>query len=106
MPVEIKTLDDNAKSELNKLIPEFETCFQSHSQRFVRSDFDDITTSGKITMRVLCKLSEWCNYPEDGNRQKYRNLAINISKILFGDILPKLHSYLFVIEDGKIIINL
>lgn len=104
--IEIKTLDDSEKDKLNKLIAEFETCFQSESQRFVRADFDDIATSGKITMRVLCKLSEWCNYPEHGSKKKCRNLAIDISKILFGDKLPKLHSYSFIIEDEKIIIDL
>ena len=104
--IEIKKLGDVEKGELNNLIPQFEDAFVSDNQRFVRADFDKITTSGELTMRVLCKLSEWCNYPADGPRRKYKELANQISTILFGEKLPKLHSYHFVINDGKLIINL
>lgn len=103
--IKIKELGNTEIDELNELIPVFVEEFLSANQIRVRNDFESITNSKIITMRVLCKLSEWCN-GDDPGRRAGRDLAIQISKILFGDKIPELDSYTFKIDDGKIIINL
>lgn len=99
----INELSEAEKSELEQLIQDFLEVakFSSGGQKGAKRDFETLLHSRKITMRILCKLSEWCN--TDGVRYlEGRNLAIEISKILFGEIVPKLDSFEIMIDSGRI----
>jgi hypothetical protein len=91
--------------ELDNLINDFTDKFSSNSQSSTRIDFQSLLTSKRITMRILCKLSEWCNVDAPQYRSG-KELASRISTILFGTIVPKIDSYEILIDNDKIsIIN-
>lgn len=101
----INELNTEEIDELNKLINDFVDKFSSNSQSSTRIDFQSLLTSKRITMRILCKLSEWCNV-DAAPYKSGKELAIKISTILFGTIVPKIDSYEILIEKNKIsIIN-
>ncbi|MCZ7400237.1 MAG: hypothetical protein O8C62_11300 [Candidatus Methanoperedens sp.] len=74
---------------LDKYIQDFIPLFPSHPK--TQDDFKNLKTTKKVTVRILCKLSEWCN--TDPSRQKGMDIAKKISQILFEGIIPKLDGY-------------
>lgn len=99
----INNLNETEISELRQLIQDFLDVvkFSSDGQQSAKMDFETLLVSKKVTMRIICKLSEWCN--TDGARySKGKKLAIEISRILFGELVPKLDSYEIRIENGTI----
>lgn len=99
----ILELTTNEEKELGIAIKEFIKEFETHQR--AKDDFNNLTKSKKLTMRILCKLSEWCNTdsPKYNNGKKY---AIRISDILFGERIPKLDGYEIILEDNIIKIGL
>lgn len=98
----INNLNGTEISELQQLILDFLKVvkFDSDGQQSAKMDFETLLDSKKVTMRIICKLSEWCN--TDNTRQKGKDIAIEISKILFGEMVPKLDGYEIKIENGTI----
>jgi hypothetical protein len=98
----INDLDSSEESVLQQSIQDFLSVvkFSSDGQQNARIDFETLLHSKKITMRILCKLSEWCH--TDHTRSEGKSLAIEISKILFGSVVPELDGHEIKIEDGKI----
>ncbi|MDO9097012.1 MAG: hypothetical protein Q7U60_02670, partial [Candidatus Methanoperedens sp.] len=86
----IMEISPNEMKDLNVYIQEFIQLFPSHPS--TQADFINLETSKKATVRILCKLSEWCNAKRPRDQQG-KDLAANISKILFGEIIPKLDGY-------------
>lgn len=99
----INELTDAEKNQLRNLIDELVQEFNSKSQIDNATAFKELLISKNITLRILCKLSEWCNTSDNKPRKKP---AIKISMILFGEIVPKLDSRTITISDDKIEFNI
>lgn len=99
----ILELTPNEEKELDIAIKELIKEFETHQG--AKADFNNLIKSKKVTMRILCKLSEWCNTdsPKYNNGKKY---ALRISEILFGDRIPKLDGHEIILEDDIIKIGL
>ena len=99
----INQLTQSEENRLQFLVNDLVQEFQSPGQFDNKSAFQELLKSMKITLRILCKLSEWCNTSDNKPRKKP---AREISMILFGEIVPKLDDHAITILDDKIEFNI
>lgn len=83
----INKLTESEEGRLQVLVDDLVQEFQSPGQLDNKTAFGELLISRNITLRILCKLSEWCNTSDNKPRKKP---AREISMILFGEIVPKL----------------
>lgn len=98
----INVLTVAEEDRLRELIEVFVTQFGSQQNNVLA--FRNLLTTREITLRIICKLSEWCSAPPSKNEGKQQ--AIEISKILFDGIIPKLDDYKPEILNDKIVIKI
>lgn len=99
----INELTEPEEVRLQALIDDLVQEFQSQRQLVNAIAFRELLISRNITLRILCKLSEWCNTSDNRPGKKP---AREISKILFGEIVPKLDGRPITILDNKIEFNI
>ena len=99
----INELTESEEGRLQVMVDDLVQEFQSPGQHVNATAFEDLLISRNITLRILCKLSEWCNTSDNRPR---KTSAREISMILFGEIVPKLDSRPITISDDKIIFEI
>lgn len=99
----INELTESEEGRLQAMVDDLVQEFQSQGQLVNTTAFRELLVYRNITLRILCKLSEWCNTSDNKTRKKP---AREISMILFGEIVPKLDGRPITISDEKIIFEI